>query len=147
MVWALCRRLADDPEDAYQAIWERVFREMARFDPDGVGSLGGWIRTVARRQLIDRHRRAKTRGTIVPLPDLRSASAPDLEVQLKRRRERLEMAIACLPHAQRRVIVLHHIQGVPLPEIAALEDVAIGTLKSRLHRARARLTSLIGRSE
>ena len=54
-------------------------------------------------------------------------------------RQRLESAIAQLPEDQRRCVVLHHIEGLSLSDIASLEQVAIGTIKSRLHRGRAHL--------
>lgn len=145
MVWGLCRRLAADPEDAYQAVWARVLAGLHRFDPQGPASAGTWIRTVAHRHLVDLHRRRQARGQVVPLADTLDDALPaDEQVARARRAERLERALAALPEAQRRVIVLHHLYDAPLEQIARDEDVAIGTVKSRLHRGRARLAVLLG---
>jgi len=69
-VWGICRRLAADPEDAYQAVWVKVFEALPRFDPGGVASLGTWIVTIAYRHLVDLHRRHQVRGQVVPMTEI-----------------------------------------------------------------------------
>ena len=144
-VWAICRRLDREPEDAYQEVWEKVLRGLDRFDPWGRASVRTWIATVAHRHLVDRHRRRTVRGTVVPL-DRQVSEIPGGDVALDRKRgvDRLEAALVQLPEAQRRVVVMHHVQGVPLEDVASVEEVALGTVKSRLHRGRARLAQLLG---
>lgn len=144
-VFAMCARLAPDPDDCYQEIWEKVIGALGRFDPSGPASIGTWIATVARRHLIDRHRRRVARGQVLPLTGLASPEpAADEAIARAQRHARVEAALARLPEPQRRVVVLHHIHGVPLEQLADEEGVAIGTLKSRLHRGRARLAELMG---
>lgn len=144
-VWAMCHRLAAEPEDCYQEIWEKVFGALDRFDPVGAASIGTWIATIARRHLVDRHRRDRVRGEVVSIAGLSTAEpAVDEVLDLAQRQARVEAAIARLPDAHRRVVVLHHIHGVPLETLAEEEGVPIGTLKSRLHRGRARLADLLG---
>jgi RNA polymerase sigma-70 factor (ECF subfamily) len=144
-VWAMCRRLAAEPEDCYQEIWEKVFGALDRFDPVGAASVGTWIATIARRHLVDRHRRSRVRGEVVSIAGLATAEpAADDALDRHQRRARVEDAIARLPDAHRRVVVLHHIHGVPLETLAEEEGVPLGTLKSRLHRGRARLAELLG---
>ncbi len=58
-------------------------------------------------------------------------------------RERLQTAFAYLNVEQRAVVALHDIEGYSLEELAHLLDTPLGTLKSRLHRARAQLRSLL----
>jgi RNA polymerase sigma factor (sigma-70 family) len=144
-VYSLCRRLDLDPDDAYQEIWEKVLHGLPRFDPDGPAPLASWILRVAHRHLIDRHRRRRVRGELVALTEVPGASVR-LDARLDRAAEsrRLADALARLPMAQRRVVVMHHIQGCSLEEIAAAEEVAVGTVKSRLHRGRGRLALLMG---
>lgn len=55
----------------------------------------------------------------------------------------LEAAVASLPEPQRRVVVLHHLHDQPLEAIADAEGVPLGTVKSRLHRARNRLSEIL----
>lgn len=145
-VYALCRRLTPDPDDCYQEIWEKVFRALPRFDPGGAASVRTWILTIAHRHLVDRHRRRLVRGQVLPLGE-HAATGPDASEAAEARQglRRLERALERLPADQRRIVVLHHVHGLPLEAIAETEGVPVGTVKSRLHRARARLAAWIGR--
>jgi RNA polymerase sigma-70 factor (ECF subfamily) len=145
MVWGICRRLAADPEDAYQAVWVRVFEALPRFDPDGAAALGTWIGTIAHRHLVDLHRRHQVRGQVVPITEtLDPRPLADELVDRSRRLARLERALEALPDPQRRVVVMHHLYDASLEALARGEGVAVGTVKSRLHRGRARLAQLLG---
>lgn len=141
-VYGLCRRLSNEPDDAYQEIWAKVFSRLDRFDPDGEGSFAGWTTTVAHRHLIDEHRRGAKQRVVIPLVEL-GDEGPRQDELTQRRADaaRLESALRLLPQDQRRVVLLHHGEGHSVEEIAASEGVPEGTVKSRLHRARARLMS------
>ncbi|MBX2799548.1 MAG: sigma-70 family RNA polymerase sigma factor [Myxococcales bacterium] len=142
-IWSVCRRLCDEPEDAYQEIWAKALGAIHRFDPEGRATLRTWLLTVAHHHLIDRHRRRRTRGVVVELPDLPVAPTTEANLDAARRRVALERALCRLPDDQRRAVVLHHLHGQPLDLVASTEGVAIGTVKSRLHRGRARLAALL----
>lgn len=145
LVWGICRRLCPDPEEAYQEIWEKVLRALPGFDPEGAASLSTWVATIAHRALIDRHRRWLVRGEVLPLPDLRATDpSPEERLDARRQAAALERALAALPEPWRRIVVLHHINGVDLETLAAQEGVALGTIKSRLHRGRAALAASLG---
>jgi RNA polymerase sigma-70 factor (ECF subfamily) len=58
-------------------------------------------------------------------------------------RDRLDRALATLPDEQRQVVVLRDVEGFDYREIAELVGVPMGTVESRLFRARARLRSLL----
>lgn len=144
LVWALCRRLDDDCEDAYQDVWDHLLRRLDRFDPDR-GTLRAWVTAVAHRKLVDRHRRRKVRAA-APFVDVADPGpGADEELARRRRRLRLERALASLPAEQRRVVIAHHLHGQELEGIAAAEGVAVGTVKSRLHRGRAKLAKRLRR--
>lgn len=138
MVWALCRRLDPVPDDAYQEVWEKALR--ANFDPNGSASYATWITTVTHRHLVDRHRRRAVRDNTTDADEVLDSTpaAPDA-MQSHATNLRLEAALAALPEAHRRVVVLFHLNEIPLDEIAQSEGVPVGTIKSRLHRARAAL--------
>ncbi len=145
LVYSLSRRLTPDADDAYQEVWEKVLKALPRFDPGGSASIRTWIVTITHRHLVDRHRRRQVRGEIVPLTGLAAhQEAPGVALDRGRRQARLERALRTLPEPQRRVVVLHHVQGLSLQDIAATERVAVGTLKSRLHRGRAALARRLG---
>jgi RNA polymerase sigma-70 factor, ECF subfamily len=140
LVWALCRRLDPEPEDAWQECWEKVIRALPRFTPDGAASLRTWITTIVHRHLVDRHRRRVARGAVVDVDEVEDpAPSPMLRLVAHDDAVALERALQRLPDAWRRVVVLHHLYDLPLEQIAAEERVALGTVKSRLHRARAAL--------
>lgn len=66
-----------------------------------------------------------------------SARDPEILLQQRQRRERLDQALATLPEEQREVFVLYELEGFSLPEIASALQVPLGTATSRLRRARA----------
>jgi len=116
------------------------------FDLQYVQAFGGWSRTIARRHLIDRHRRQRTHGEVLARVSFATQTAPVAQQRLEQHQQHavLEAAIAKLPPGQRRAVVLHHVEEVDLETIAAQEQLAVGTIKSRLHRARARLARILG---
>lgn len=141
-VWSLCRRLDPQPDDAAQEVWLRVARGLPTFDPGGAATLGTWIGRVAWRHLIDRQRRRAARPEAPLLDEPAGEDPQDLHERTDAHR-RLDAALRRLPDEQRRAVVLHHVEGVDLAEIAAAEGVPVGTIKSRLHRGRARLATLL----
>ncbi len=142
-VWALCRRLDPHPDDAYQEVWAKVLA--AGFDPTGPASFRTWVTTVTHRHLVDRHRRRLTRERLLSHDDIHDEAfaagdtSTDTSQSSIATSQQLEAAVAALPEAHRRVVVMHHVEEVPLDEIATIEGVPLGTVKSRLHRARAAL--------
>lgn len=140
LVWSICRRLTPEPEDAYQAVWEKALRALERFDPDGPATFSTWLASVTHRHLVDEHRRRVVRGVAVEPDHLVAPERGECSTDVAR----LEAAVGQLPEGLRRVVVLHHLHGVPLDVIAREEDVPVGTVKSRLHRARAHLAQALG---
>lgn len=146
LVWSLCRRSCAEPEDAYQAAWVRIFEALPRFRPDGPAKLSTWIATLTYRQVVDWKRR-QSRGVVVSLPVDLADGGPPVEQQLDqaRRAARLEAALDALPPAQRRLLAAHYLGGVRLQALAEAEGVPLGTIKSRLFRAKALLAKQMRR--
>jgi len=144
-VWGLCRRFDPEPEDAWQDAWEHVFARVGRFSLDGAASFRTWLLRVVHRRLIDRHRARLRGGDLVAEIDFADpAAGPDAVAAARDDASALEAALRQLPEIQRRVVVLHHLHGESLDDIARTEGVAVGTIKSRLHRGRGRLARLLG---
>ncbi len=140
-VLALCTALAgSDGEDLAQETFVRVHRAIQRFDPAGAASLRGWILCIARRLCHDRARVLRRRSGVL-LDDLHDASASDPAAALDRAAPaaHLTRAIAALPDPQRAALALYEWDGLDYAEIAAIEAVPVGTVRSRLHRAREAL--------
>ena len=145
---ALVRRLGlpGERDDQLQSVAAHVLEVMDRFDPAGPAKFSTWVTTVASRWLLMQWRKA--RPELVALDDQPLVAAPAFDPSLlaeKRSLEKaLERALMLLPPGQRRAFVLASVEQLSLDEVAALEDVPVGTIKSRLARARAALAVTLG---
>src|SRR5882757_3637288 len=151
MVVQLATNLLGEREEALdlsQEVFLRVFRTIHRFR--GQSSLRTWIYRIAVNQARNRHRfwRRRHRADQVSLDQHIAAhgeflsageSTPDRVLAQKELGERLQTALDHLPFDQRTAIVLREIDGLSYEEIAFSLGVAVGTVKSRLTRARQAL--------
>lgn len=152
MVYQLGLHLLRDPQEALdlsQEVFLRVFRTLPQFP--GQSSLRTWIYRIVINQARNRQRwwRRRHKADQVSLDqhvaahgDLRQPgdhTAPDRAYARKQLAERLWKALDHLPFDQRTVIVLREVDGLSYEEIAFSLGVAIGTVKSRLTRARQTL--------
>ena len=138
----------DEALDLSQEVFLRVFRTIHRFR--GQSSLRTWIYRIAVNQARNRRRfwRRRHRADQVSLDahveahgDLPSTqgAGPDRVLAQKELASRLEHALDHLPFDQRTAIVLREVDGLSYDEIAFSLGVAVGTVKSRLTRARQAL--------
>jgi RNA polymerase sigma-70 factor (ECF subfamily) len=130
----------DAAEDAVQqtlvAVWRDLgsLRDAARFE--------SWTYRMVVRYCRDEERRHRRfRGSVVDLTE--TAAAPGDDIADVAVRDQLGRAFDSLSHDHRVVVVLHHLMGVPLAEIAEILDVPFGTVGSRLHHARQSMRSAI----
>jgi RNA polymerase sigma-70 factor, ECF subfamily len=151
MVVQLAMNLLGDRDEALdlsQEVFLRVFRTIHRFR--GQSSLRTWIYRIAVNQARNRHRfwRRRHRADQVSLDqhvavhgEFQSGGelTPDRMLAQKQLAERLNHALDHLPFDQRTAIILREIDGLSYEEIAFSLGVAIGTVKSRLTRARQAL--------
>jgi RNA polymerase sigma-70 factor, ECF subfamily len=104
---------------------------------------------VAVRRSLNYRLRASARREVAHAEgiDQEASPLPDAEQLLleKRTRQELEQALATLSDAHRAVFVLYELEGFSAPEIAALLDVPLGTVASRLGRARAKFSEAAAR--
>ena len=138
----------DEALDLSQEVFLKVFRTIHRFR--GQSSLRTWIYRIAVNQARNRHRfwRRRHRGDQVSLDAHVAAhgeflsgglSRPDRVLDQKELASRLQSALDNLPFDQRTAIVLREVDGLSYDEIAFSLGVAVGTVKSRLTRARQAL--------
>ncbi|MBB6627956.1 RNA polymerase sigma factor SigM [Nocardioides sp. KIGAM211] len=157
-LWAVAVRTMGNPEDAADGLQDGLiaaYRRAGSFR--GEAAVTTWLHRVVVNACLDRLRAAKVRRTET-LPDdleeygnrgsLASATEAeqdpaDLSVRDERRRAVLD-ALATLPDEQRAALVLVDMEGYPVAEVAEMLDCAVGTVKSRCSRGRARLAVLLG---
>jgi RNA polymerase sigma-70 factor, ECF subfamily len=135
---------AHEAEDAAQESFLAAYRRLGSYDPDR-GAFSTWLLTIARNKCLNARRRRRP----VPLDGLPESAAdrpPDRELAEAEWFRLLDRALDGLPFEQKTVFVLAEIQGLPLEEVAGIEAVPLGTVKSRLSRAKEKLRSLLGRA-
>lgn len=124
--------------DAFVAVNERAYQ----YTPER-GSVVAWLVTLVRNLSIDRMRRRERRGALARdvLPHEPPASVRDPEQLTSEAGERAKIrrVLANLPDAQRQTLEVAFFEGLSYPEIAARENVPLGTIKSRAARALAAL--------
>ena len=156
MVYQLGVHLLGDPQEALdlsQEVFLRVFKTLPHFR--GQSTLRTWIYRIVINQASNRQRwwRRRHRSQQVALDDpaashgelaeSRSFAMPDRVLQQNEVAGRVWAALDALPFDQRAVIVLREIDGLSYEEIAESLTVAVGTVKSRLARARQQLRELL----
>lgn len=148
-------------EDLVQDVLIKLFRIQDQIA--GLERPKPWMARVLYREYVDRWRR--DRLAPINMSDLdseeseseRTESRSDAEVDVSadperdamgsQLREQLSAALAALSEDHRAVILFHDVEGYTLEELATVMSLPIGTLKSRVHRARARLREILVRSD
>jgi RNA polymerase sigma factor (sigma-70 family) len=131
-VGRICGAIAlDAADDAMQETLVAVFRHIGSLREPA--ALKGWVRRIAVREAV----RAARGGRVVPIDpdDLQRAAA--LSVPDDATAVEVRAVLASLPPEQRAVLTMRHLEGLNEEEMVHVLDVAPGTVKSRLHRARA----------
>lgn len=128
-------------DDVTQEVFLNVMENAAKFDA-AKGSVRAWLLGCARHVVIDHLRRERRWTNTVP-EEAVPVDAVEL-AQAGQQSERLHAAIARLPLAFRDVLVLCELQELSYAETAAVLQCPVGTVRSRLHRARACLARMLG---
>ncbi len=139
-VFGICLRYFRHPvdaEDAAQEVFVTLLRRAETFA--GTARFSTWLYRVAINTCNDLARRQARRPRTVPFPDDVDAPSRDAELAARELDADLMAALRSLDIEQRRAVVWHDLYGLGYAEIAAREDVAVGTVKSRVFRGHARL--------
>jgi len=134
--WRMCGS-ATVAEDIAQEVFLTLLRQPGRFDP-ARGTLRSFLLAVARNLALKRWRDEHRWNE---LEDEFAAPAPDLES--RETTDAISAAVASLPPLQREVLILAQYEELSLEEIARAVDAEVGTVKSRLHRARENLKRML----
>ena len=143
-----------DRADLAQEFWIRVYRNINRLHEPV--KFRGWLSRIATNLFYDELRKRKRISNPISLDAPRRMEdgeidwdivsdypSPDDTLATTEFYERLRTAIADLPEAFRTTIILREIDGLAYEEIAEMTGVSLGTVKSRIARARAKLQSIL----
>jgi RNA polymerase sigma-70 factor, ECF subfamily len=144
-VFGMAHRIvgANDAEEVAQEVFVRVFRGLAAFRGDS--ALSTWIYRLtvnaSLSHLARRGRRQEVQANDEVLADM---AAPPVATRDPGLANRIEIALQALPAGYRAILVLHDVEGLSHEECATILECRVGTCKSQLHKARARMRELLG---
>lgn len=129
----------DATQETFVAAWRQIrrLRDVERFD--------AWLQRVAVNSArMTLRARARRRVREIPSGDVAAlAAVVDRRPTDRTDADRLGVALDRLPLDQRELLVLHHLEGYQVAEIAAILEIPVGTVKSRLHTARRSLQAAL----
>ena len=141
----------DDCEDIVQETFVRVFRSRKSYRP--IAKFSTWIYTIATNLAKSHLRRKKLRRIISfsrskdepePIYDIPDETAKaDALLESSIREERIQKALDALPVKYRQIALLRDVQELTYEEIVAITRLPMGTVKSRINRARALLQEML----
>jgi RNA polymerase sigma-70 factor (ECF subfamily) len=150
-LFALVARLVPDRDQAADAVQEAFFSAYRNLRSFRGGSVRSWLGRIAINAAMDTQRYRKRRPA-QPYPELEDetwqppaddSADPERTAVTAERQRVLGQALASIGADQRTAIVLFDIEGYDYAEIAELTGVSLGTVKSRIHRGRLALRSLL----
>jgi RNA polymerase sigma-70 factor (ECF subfamily) len=150
--YTLARYLVRDEHDAQDIVQEASLRALRHFEGFRDGDARAWLLTIVRNACYSWHRRHRVERASVPLTeeismDLTSPGSADALAMESAERERVHAAVATLAPELREVIVLRELQDLSYREISEIVGIPMGTVMSRLSRARDRLATALGARE
>ena len=149
LAWRLTGTKAE-AEDLFQELLVKAFGMLDELVH--IEEPGSWLCRVMYNLFVDQHRRfSRQRMHLVDeghlpgqgLADLAGDLDPVLDRERLEKYRRLDAALQQLSEDHRHVVLLHDTEGYKLEEIEGLTGIPVGTIKSRLHRARARLRQIL----
>ncbi|MCH9694885.1 MAG: RNA polymerase sigma factor [Gammaproteobacteria bacterium] len=149
LAWRLCGSKAE-AEDLFQELLIKAFSKLD--DLVSIAEPGSWLSRVMYNLFIDERRRfARRRMHTVEegemsgegISGLPGNADPVRDHERLQRMQVLERALAQLSDEHRLIVLLHDTEGYKLTEIQELMELPLGTIKSRLHRARSRLREIL----
>jgi RNA polymerase sigma-70 factor (ECF subfamily) len=131
-------RAGDRVEDLAQETFLRVFRALPGFRVAGPARLSTWILTIATRLALDELAKRAPLPVAEP-PPLPGGPRADVELERRAIGDAIQRAVAALGADHQAVFLLREVHELEYEEIARALEVDVGTVKSRLSRARAAL--------
>ena len=124
-------------EDIAQEVFIAVYQKLSTFDVHR-SKFSTWLFTIARNKCIN-YLRKKKESASIGSRDIPLSSNPDTEACNEEFLQQMDDALNRLPAKQKRAFMLAEFENLPYEEIAQVECVSIGTVRSRIHRAKKKL--------
>ena len=143
--YSLARWLTRNDQDAQDVTQEACLRAFRFFDGYQGGNMRAWLLTILRNTCytwLHHNRRGDSTELFneeIHSPEVPGGSDPEVQVLASADKETLRRALEELPDAFREALVLREMEGMSYKEIADVTSVSLGTVMSRLARARTRL--------
>ena len=150
-LFALVVRMVPDRDQASDAVQEAFFSAFRNLKTFRGGNVKSWLNRICVNAAMDTQR-AKKRRPVQPYPELEDENwqppageeaDPERTALLTERTKILRQALLHITADQRTAIVLFDVEGFDYAEIADMTGVSLGTVKSRIHRGRLALRSLL----
>jgi RNA polymerase sigma-70 factor, ECF subfamily len=146
--YTLARYLVRDEHDAQDVVQEASLRAFRYFSGYSGGDARSWLLAIVRNCSLTWLQRRRTDQRMVPFPDgegleVADPQGADATAIASSERRRVERAIDALPVEFREVLVLREVEDMSYREISDVVGVPVGTVMSRLSRARRRLAALL----
>ena len=133
---------AEDADDLFQDVLFKVYGRLEELAD--IAEPGSWLCRVMYNHFVDDRRRYSRRRLVsVDMEQLPGGSDPGDSAEQADNIIRLDRALSVVSDQHRLILLLHDAEGYKLKEIQGITGEPLGTLKSRLHRARARLREIL----
>ena len=153
-IYNLALRMTGDPDDAFDVTQDAFVRAYSSLkDFRGESAFGSWLYRLASNLCLD-FLRSKKRHAVLSLSDedgeleisdLRFS--PESELERAELRDAVSRGLERLPAAARQIIVMRDVSGLSYAEIAEILGLELGTVKSRIARAREKLIGILSEDE
>ncbi len=154
-VYDFCVRMVTDREEAFdltQEIFFSIHQNLDKFRADS--KLTTWIFRIAKNHCLNRLKYLRRRGRgrseefgeandLSILESVGAGTPADEVLSVQAERQAVHRAISQLDEEQRILVVLRDVEGLTYEEIMEITELAEGTVKSRLHRAREKLAGIL----
>jgi RNA polymerase sigma factor (sigma-70 family) len=150
--YALARWLSGSSTDAEDIVQEACLRALRGLDRYAGGNARAWLLAITRNAAFTWLARNRSKALVISedienLPNANDTATPEEALIAKAGAAAIELAIAALPPPFKETLVLRDINGLSYRDIADITSVPLGTVMSRLARARGLLMAALGRPE
>ncbi len=131
----------ESSEDIAQDVFLTAYKKLASFDP-ACSNFSTWLFTIARNKSLNALKKKRTLS-MPQLPEKIDLHNPSDNLAQNEFFDELDRVLQTLPSKQKRAFVLAEFEKLPYEQIAQIEGVRVGTIKSRINRAKRKMRSAL----